>query len=108
MCDLFFIDLRIVASKQLADVISELPNFTEWRMLGLRLGLLSEQLDVIEVDYGYAGARLYHVLSKWLQRCYNQDKFGPPTWNSLASAVEQINPVLSITIRTKYCCTAVS
>ena len=97
------VDICILACEQLADIINELPNFTEWRMLGLRLGLISGQLDIIEVDYRYAGERLHQVLLKWLRRCYNQDKYGPPTWSRLADAIEQINPALCVSIHTKHC-----
>ena len=83
--------------------MKELPHFTKWNMLGISLGLSCGQLEEIEVDYRYARDRLHQVLSKWLQRCYNQEKYGPPTWSRLASAIEEIDRALSITIHTKHC-----
>ena len=65
------LDLCILACEQLAEVIRELPHFTEWRALGLNLGLTPGQLEEIEVNYSLARDRLYHVLLEWLKRMYS-------------------------------------
>ena len=87
----------------MVEVIRELPYFTKWRELGLNLGLIPGQLDVIEVNYRLAGDRLYQVLLEWLKKNYNQDKHGPPTWSNLANALKQIDHALSIAIRERHC-----
>ena len=55
--------------------------------------------------YGFkcVGIRLEKVLLQWLQTCHNEDRYGPPTWNRLANAVEWIDRALSITIRNNHC-----
>ena len=85
------VDLCILVCEQLVDVINN------------RTLLIPGQLDKIEIDYRYAGECLHQVLFKWLQRYYDQDKYGPPTWRRLADAVEQINPALSVSICIKHC-----
>ena len=97
--------LLIIACDQLNEVIHELPDFTEWRALGLNLGLVPGQLDEIEVNYKLAHDRLNFVLLEWLQMKYNQDKHGPPTWNNLVNSLEQIDHALSISIHKKHCTT---
>ena len=59
----------------------------KWRGLGKALGLRLPVLDKIEADRQDSESRLEQVLSQWLQQAYNIERFGPPSWKLLVSAV---------------------
>ena len=79
-----------------------LLNFTDWRALGLNLGLTPGQLGEVKVNHSLARDR-DHALLEWLRMMHSRDKHGRPTWTNLADALEQIDRALSIIIRKKHC-----
>ena len=66
---------------------------TEWKALGLALGLQIGTLNVIEKDHPNNTNGCHdECLSKWLQRADDVDKcHGVPTYSSLADALDKIN-----------------
>ena len=72
----------------LFEVQSELHDVAHnWKGLGLALGLRLPVLNKIEADQQDSESRLMLVLSEWLQQAYNIERFGPPSWKLLVSAV---------------------
>ena len=58
-----------------------------WKGLGKALRLRPPVLSRIEADRRDSESRLEEVLTEWLQQAYNTDRFGPPSWKQLVSAV---------------------
>ena len=73
----------------LFDVVSKLQHVTaRWRNLGLALRLHPHTLEIIEKDSGKKSSTcLLEVLTKWLKKNYDTEKYGEPSWKSLAKAV---------------------
>ena len=72
----------------LFEIQSELTDIThKWKGLGKALGLRLPVLDTIEADRPDCASRLERVLTEWLQQAYNTERFGPPSWKLLVSAV---------------------
>ena len=63
------------------------PITARWKHFGLALRLNPGQLDEIERDNRDSGDCLTKVLTLWLQRNYNTEIFGDPSWELLARAV---------------------
>ena len=58
----------------------------------MRLGLLKDTLDEIEVNYPKDVSRcLTECLDKWLRRADKVDSRGGANWKSLSDALESIN-----------------
>ena len=59
-----------------------------WSNLCLALKLLPADQSAIGAAHpGNPHGCLQTVLVKWLQKCYNYQKFGSPTWRMLVKAV---------------------
>ena len=70
------------------DVKSELePVSARWRDIGLALRLTPDKLDAIEKDRHNCKDCLTEVLTLWLKRNYDTERFGEPSWELLAKAV---------------------
>ena len=71
------------------DVRRELiPVAAKWRNIGSCLGLKPDTLDSIDKrNSGNPTACLMSVVTEWLKRNYNMEKFGEPTWQQLVRAV---------------------
>ena len=54
----------------------------------LKLPLSLEETIRKEAQGGDSTRCLRIVLSKWLQKCYKYDKYGPPSWRMLVKAVD--------------------
>ena len=71
----------------LFDVNSELqPVAARWKHFGLALRLNPDKLDEIEKDNRDSGDCLTKVLTLWLKKNYNTERFGEPSWELLARA----------------------
>ena len=97
------IALLFVGIEQLQNVLQELPDFTDWERLGLRLGLRQGKLNVIDADGKKTSDRLSKVIQEWLMRNHNEKEYGPPTWSNLTKAIEAIDNSLALKIKEKYC-----
>ena len=91
----------------LFNVKSELlPVAARWKDIGLALRLDPSQLDDIESDNRNASDCLTRVLTLWLKKAYNTERFGEPSWELLARAVADRaggnDPALAEEIAKKY------
>ena len=91
----------------LFDVKRELlPVAARWKDIGLALRLGPSQLDEIENDNRNASDCLTRVLTLWLKKTYNTERFGEPSWELLARAVADPaggnDPALAEEIGKKY------
>ena len=77
-----------------------------WKQLGLALRLNPTVLERIKKDEDSVEDRLYSVLTQWLNKAYNVQRFGQPSWQVLATAVRHPaggnNQALADTITGKY------
>ena len=65
---------------------------TKWQELGLRLGLLKDTLDAIEMKHrGDVHHCLTECLSQWLRRVDNVDSRGGANLDSLSDALRSMN-----------------
>ena len=64
------------------------PVTARWKEVGLALRLKRNQLDVIEKERrGQMDECLTEVLTLWLNRVYDTEQYGEPSWKLLANAV---------------------
>ena len=76
----------ISAFDDLYDVCQELYNLAaKWSHIGFTLHIQVEAIHESRGDDSTHCLRM--VLSKWLRKSYNYDKYGPPTWRMLVKAV---------------------
>ena len=69
-------------------VKSELETVIDrWKYIGLALGLTLDQVKRIERENRDLEDCLTEVLTLWLKRNYNTERFGEPSWEMLARAV---------------------
>ena len=78
-----------------------------WSNMCLALRLLhSDQSKIEAAHHGNPDKCLEAVIVKWLQKCYNYQRFGSPTWKMLVKAVgdpvEGNNNALAETIAKKH------
>ena len=67
--------------KELVSVVAR------WKDIGLALRLDLSELDEIESDNTQSSDCLTRVLTLWLKKAYNTERFGEPSWELLARAV---------------------
>ena len=63
------------------------PVVDRWKHIGLALRLDPDQVKRIERDNRDPEDCLTEVLTLWLKRNYNTERFGEPSWGMLARAV---------------------
>ena len=83
------------------NVKQALGHFASWKDLGLNVGLDPRLLEVIGHKQTVS-EQLHQVLLEWLKMNYNLGKYGCPTWDQLARAVDPIDHAMAIAIREKY------
>ena len=89
------------------DVKRELQPVTDrWKHIGLALRLDPSELKKIEKENRDLDDCLVEMLTLWLNKNYNTKRFGEPSWELLASAVENRaggnNAALAETITQTY------
>ena len=72
---------------------------SEWKTLGVYLFVDGGKLNEIETDYKKSSDCLREMLIEWLK-----SDTPCPTWETLATEVECINPTIAEKIRNLYCC----
>ena len=75
-----------------------LPVATDWKTIGILLGLKMHILSKIESEERCENNRLLVMLSQWPKHQVDP----PPTWAALAEAVEMVNPFRAKVIREKH------
>ncbi len=74
----------------LCDVLSYLEDVqAQCYKIGTALRLKQDTLDAIRQESTDHAEALTKIITNWLWKNYNFEKFGEPTWNSLAEAVER-------------------
>ena len=64
------------------------PVSAKWKSIGIALRLSPNILDRIQAEKsGEPSACLTSVVTEWLKKNYNVNKFGEPTWQRLVEAV---------------------
>ena len=64
------------------------PLAARWKSIGIALRLKPNELDTIQAgNNSDPTACLIQTVTKWLNRNYNVEKFGEPTWRWLVEAV---------------------
>ena len=58
-----------------------------WRGVGRALRLHPDLLNRIEADYSDVKSRLERVVTEWLKKSYDTNRFGQPSWQLLVAAV---------------------
>ena len=95
-----YILFLIAGIEHLQDVITKLlPVAAKWRSIGLALRLSDGDLETVQDDNTRVHERLTGMLRLWLNKSYNVDKFGEPSWAKLKEAVRSpaggANPALA-------------
>ena len=63
------------------------PATARWRDIGLALRLNPTHLNTIEAERRKLQDCLTEMLTMWLNKNYNTERFGEPSWELLARAV---------------------
>ena len=91
----------------LYEVNSELVDVAgRWRNIGLALHLKDPKLSIIQDNNSDVTTRLTDMLRQWLNKTYDVERFGQPSWQMLAEAVRSPaggnNPALAAQIEEKH------
>lgn len=96
---------EILTSDDLGEVIRVLRNevVNQWKKVGFALNLKFCDLEPLRQNFDTQEERQTGMLVLWLNQAYNTEKYGLPTWESLAKAIESPtganNPALAKKIR---------
>ena len=79
----------LIGEDNLLDVLDEMmPVVNSWKAIGRGLGIDSGHLGMIQKDNpGDSKECLSEMLTCWLKRNYNVEKFGEPTWRAVVKVV---------------------
>ena len=107
LLEFFNLLIVFIGIDDLFDLKTELsPVIARWKQLGLALRLYPYKLDVIEKENKELEECLTKVLTLWLKKTYNTERFGEPSWKLLADAVHHHaggnNPALALKITRKH------
>ena len=90
MLDVYILNVLFHFSdiSDLFDVHYELMNVAHnWRGVGKALRLHPDLLKRIMANHSDVVICLEEALTEWLKKSYDTDRFGPPSWKLLVSAV---------------------
>ena len=60
---------------------------SEWYGIGLELGVSNSKLECISKEPGNIKDMFRKMISEWLKKNYDTEKFGQPTWGRIVEAV---------------------
>lgn len=88
-----------IPTPSLRELIDVLGSVVDWYVLGLHLGLRSQQLKQIEVENrGEISRCKVEMLDCWLQTDFN------PTWKAITDALSRMGEhIAAMEIEKKYC-----
>ena len=103
----YFLLYTVTDDDDLPDTIKELTDvIAYWRNIGIHLGIRDSQLEVIQLQGHNPLDCMRQMLSTWLRRSYNVERFGEPTWMKLVEAVSHSagggNPHLAMKIAKRH------
>ena len=77
-----------------------------WRNIGLALHLEDPKLSIIQENNADVTTRVTDMLRQWLNKTYDVERFGQPSWQMLAEAVKSQaggnNPALAAEMARKH------
>ena len=81
--------LSLIGEDDLLDVLEEMmPVVKSWKAIGRGLRIDSGHLEMIQTDNpGNSKECLSEMLTCWLKRNYNVERFGEPTWRAVVKVV---------------------
>ena len=81
--------LSLIGEDDLLDVLEEMmPVVNSWKAIGRGLRIDSGHLEMIQKDNpGDSKECLSEMLTCWLKRNYNVERFGEPTWRAVVKVV---------------------
>ena len=87
------------ATPTLKDLSNELTSVVDWHSLGVKLGVQSYELSVIEKNHPGDSVRCKHeMLGRWLHSAKL------PTWKAVSDALWQMDEhAVAVKIKTEYC-----
>ena len=110
-------DYVFIGINDLYDVNSDIDNLFEvnselidvavrWRYIGLALHLKDPKLSIIQDNNADVTTRLTDMLRQWLNKTYDVEQFGQPSWQMLAETVRSPaggdNPALAAKMARKH------
>ena len=89
ICNCLAFILSCLGFDDLFSVRSELsPVATKWKSIGAALRLKSDVLENVDAKCGSDPcACLSRMVTEWLKKNYNVEKYGEPTWQRLVEVV---------------------
>ena len=100
--------LSLIEDDDLLDVLEEMmPVVNSWKAIGRGLRIDSGHLEMIQKDnLGNSKECLSEMLTCWLKRNYNVERFGEPTWRGVVKVVARPaagdNHALALTIAKQH------
>ena len=100
--------LSLIGDDDLLDVLEEMmPVVNSWKAIGRGLRIDSGHLEMIQKDnLGNSKECLSEMLTCWLKRNYNVERFGEPTWRGVVKVVARPaagdNHALALTIAKQH------
>ena len=81
--------ISLVGEEDLLDVLEEMmPVVNSWKAIGRGLRIDSGHLEMIQKDnHGNSKECLSEMLTCWLNRNYNVERFGEPTWRAVVKVL---------------------
>ena len=80
--------LTSLGEKDRYDIMKEMISVAaKWEAIGGGLGIDDGRLELIKEDNPDAKKRLSKVLTCWLKRSYDVERFGEPTWQAVVKVV---------------------
>ena len=98
----------MVGEEDWFDIMTEMmPVVNSWKAIGRGLRIDSGRLEMIQKDnLGNSKECLSEMLTCWLKRNYNVERFGEPTWQAVVKVVAHPaagdNCALALTIAGKH------
>ena len=79
----------MIGEDDLFDLLKEMTSVAgSWKAIGIGLRISCGRLETIQNDNaGNSRACLSAMLTCWLQRNYNMERFGEPTWRAVVKVV---------------------
>ena len=76
---------------------------TDWKFIGLKLGIKKTTLDNIKKDCDDVKERMLEMLASWLKK--ESQKQPVPTWNILLTALSEYDSIQTTQIASTFICT---
>ena len=75
---------------------------TDWKFIGLKLGIKKTTLDNIKKDCDDVKERMLEMLASWLKR--ESQKQPVPSWNVLLTTLSEYDSIQTTQIASKFVC----